>query len=256
VNEPALGVTGLTVRFGGLTAVSNISFDVSEGEVVGLIGPNGAGKTTTFNACSGFVRPTTGAVRLFGVDVTRIGPEARAQRGLGRTFQRMELFDRLKVSQNVAMGREAVLTGTRRFGILRSTAAERRDVGAASAAAMERCGVTHLAERRAGALSSGQRRMVELARALAAGFRILLLDEPSSGLDSNETEAFGEIVQRAVDGEGIGVLLVEHDMSLVRSVCERAYVLDFGQLIDEGPIGAVLSSDKVRAAYLGAGVVG
>jgi ABC-type branched-subunit amino acid transport system ATPase component len=252
MSEPdVLLVDGLTVRFGGLVAVDDVSLRVEVGQAVGLIGPNGAGKTTTFNACSGLVTPASGRITLFGTDVTDRGPSARARLGLGRTFQRMELYDRLTVRENVAMGLEAKLSGGRALGWLVSSASERRAVTEATEQALERCGITDLAARRAGVLTSGQRRLVELARALAGDFRLLLLDEPSSGLDPGETVAFGEVLRAVVAEDGRGVLLVEHDMALVRAVCEFAYVLDFGRLIDHGPIGHVLTSDVVRAAYLG-----
>jgi ABC-type branched-subunit amino acid transport system ATPase component len=255
VNAPAtsdgLTVEHLTVRFGGLTAIDDLSLHVGVGHLVGLIGPNGAGKTTTFNACSGLNSPAAGTVTLFGKDVSHTGPAARARLGLGRTFQRMELFDRLTVRENVAMGLEARMAGRRILGTLWSARAERTEIAAAAAAALERCGITHLANRRAGVLASGQRRLVELARALAGSFRILLLDEPSSGLDPGETAGFGEILRTVVAEDGVGILLVEHDMSLVSAVCDYAYVLDFGKLIEQGPIADVLASPVVRAAYLG-----
>lgn len=249
-----LVVEGLTVRFGGLTAVEGVSLRVAPGQLVGLIGPNGAGKTTTFNACCGLVQPSVGRVELFGEDVTRRSPAVRGRLGLGRTFQRMELYDRLSVRENVEMGLEARLAGGRFFGMLAGKRGERRLVRRVADEAMARCGIIELAGRQAGALSSGQRRLVELARALAGGFRILLLDEPSSGLDTAETEVFGRIIRGAVD-EGIGVLLVEHDMTLVRAVCEHVYVMDFGRIVEEGDVGRVLASPVVRAAYLGEGEV-
>jgi ABC-type branched-subunit amino acid transport system ATPase component len=149
------------------------------------------------------------------------------------------------------MGLEARLAGTRFLGWFVGTASERRQVTEATEQSLERCGITHLAGRRAGVLASGQRRLVELARALAGGFRLLLLDEPSAGLDPRETESFGAVLRAVVAEDGRGVLLVEHDMALVRAVCEYAYVLDFGKLIDQGPMAHVLSSPIVRAAYLG-----
>jgi ABC-type branched-subunit amino acid transport system ATPase component len=241
----------MVVRFGGLIAVDGVSLEVTVGRAVGLIGPNGAGKTTMFNACSGLVRPAAGAITLFGHDITHTNPAARARLGLGRTFQRMELFDRLTVRQNVAMGLEAKLAGGRLLGPIMSTATERRAVADATDHALARCGIGHLGDRRAGVLPSGQRRLVELARALAGDFQLLLLDEPSSGLDQRETASFAEILRTVVAEDGRGVLLVEHDMSLVRAVCDYAYALDFGKLIDQGPTSELLSSPLVRAAYLG-----
>ena len=249
--ETSLRVEDIVVRFGGLVAVDGVSLEVQTGATVGLIGPNGAGKTTTFNACSGLIRPTSGTVTLFGQDVTGKNPAARARLGLGRTFQRMELYDRLSVRENVAMGIEGRLAGGRLLGAVVATRAERKLVADATAHALERCGIVHLAKRRAGVLPSGQRRLVELARALAGDYQLLLLDEPSSGLDRNETAGFGEILRGVVRDDGRGILLVEHDMSLVRAVCDYTYVLDFGKLIAEGSTAEVLASDLVRAAYLG-----
>jgi ABC-type branched-subunit amino acid transport system ATPase component len=216
-----------------------------------LIGPNGAGKTTTFNACTGLLRPTTGTVRLFSNDVTSASPQVRAQRGLGRTFQRMELFDSLTVRANVALGREAAMAGSRPWRHLLPARGDRVQVGQDADRAMELCGITSLATRQAAALSTGQRRLVELARVIAGGFRVLLLDEPSSGLDRVETARFGEILQGLVDAREIGILLVEHDMSLVMKICQYIHVLDFGKPIFEGTAEQVRSSELVRGAYLG-----
>jgi len=247
----ALHVRGLRIVFGGLVAVDGVDLDVPVGRLTGLIGPNGAGKTTTFNACTGLVRPTEGIVTLFGRDITLTSPPARARLGLGRTFQRMELYDRLTVEENVALGREANFAGRRALGLLWGTRAERAEITQARDEAIELCGLGGLRGQRCGVLSTGQRRLVELARALAGDFRILLLDEPSSGLDVRETEAFGRILRAAVEDRGAGILLVEHDMALVTSVCEYVYVLDFGRLIAEGALADVTSSPAVRTAYLG-----
>jgi ABC-type branched-subunit amino acid transport system ATPase component len=251
--EDSLRVDGLTVRFGGLVAVNDVTLEAPVGQLTGLIGPNGAGKSTTFNACSGLLRPTTGQVELFGRRVTGMSPQRRAQLGLGRTFQRMELFDRLTVADNVLVGAEARDAGRnlgRAIWQSPSTRAEfrrRRDV------AIELCGLHELASRPAGALSTGQRRLVELARAIAGDFQLLLLDEPSSGLDHSESEHFGRILRHVVDTLGTGILLVEHDIALVRAVCDYIYVLDFGALIAQGPAKDVLGSDVVKQAYLGEG---
>jgi ABC-type branched-subunit amino acid transport system ATPase component len=167
----------------------------------------------------------------------------------------MELYDRLTVRQNVAMGLEARMVGRRRLGAVVATRAERAEVADATEASLERCRIPHIADRLAGVLPSGLRRLVELARALAGGYELLLLDEPSSGLDPGETAEFGRILRSVVQDEGRGLLLVEHDMTLVRAVCGYTYVLDFGELIAEGPTDEVLASETVRAAYLGEGEV-
>jgi ABC-type branched-subunit amino acid transport system ATPase component len=250
-----LRVEDLTVRFGGLVAVDGVSLEAPVGRLTGLIGPNGAGKTTLFNVCSGLLRRSAGTVRLFGEDLSRLGPAGRAQRGLGRTFQRMELFDRLPVEDNVLIGMEAKVTGRNLLHTLWQPAALRRQLRDSRDAAIELCGLGALRREPAGLLSTGQRRLVELARAVAGEFSILLLDEPSSGLDHAETQAFGEILRHVVDVRGTGILLVEHDISLVTAVCHDVYVLDFGRLIGEGPTADVMASDAVKAAYLGAEVV-
>jgi ABC-type branched-subunit amino acid transport system ATPase component len=250
VNTDGLVITDLTVRYGGLTAVSGVNLQAPRGSITGLIGPNGAGKTTIFNACSGLAS-AEGRIELDGADLSHLSPAGRARKGLGRTFQRMELYDDLTVAENVALGREAGLAGRSVVGQLMARSGERQEVREAAAAAIERCGIAGLARREAGTLSTGQRRLVELARALAGRFTLLLLDEPSSGLDRAETEVFGEILTGVLAEREIGILLVEHDMALVMGVCRYLYVLDFGQLIFEGTPAEVQSSDEVRAAYLG-----
>jgi ABC-type branched-subunit amino acid transport system ATPase component len=251
MTEDGLAVSGVVVRYGGLVAVDGVSLVAPPGRVTGLIGPNGAGKSTTFNACSGLLRPTAGRIELFGHDVTTASAPARAQLGLGRTFQRMELFDSLPVRENVALGREAGLAGSRPWHHLRARRADRDAVRAAADDALALCGIADLADRRPADLSTGQRRLVELARVVAGGFRLLLLDEPSSGLDHTETARFGDILRTLVDERGTGLLIVEHDMELVMRICHYVHVLDFGRPIFEGPPGAVVASDVVRAAYLG-----
>nr|WP_235433549.1 branched-chain amino acid ABC transporter ATP-binding protein/permease [Protofrankia coriariae] len=255
VRPGALTVRGLRVRYGGLVAVDELNLVAPTGRVTGLIGPNGAGKTTTFNACSGLVRPSRGSVLLDDRDVSRAGPAARARRGLGRTFQRMELFDTLSVRDNVAVGAEGTLAGGNPLSHLAGWPADRSAVRVATDRALELCDLGDLAGVPAANLSTGQRRLVELARCLAGPFRILLLDEPSAGLDRAETRRFGAILRRVVDERGVGILLVEHDMSLVLDVCEAVYVLDFGRLVFEGSAREVVGSPIVRAAYLGDALV-
>ncbi|MBA3741375.1 ABC transporter ATP-binding protein [Sporichthya sp.] len=250
-----LEVDKVSVRYGGLLAVDEISLQAPLSRITGLIGPNGAGKTTTFNACSGLVRPTSGHVRLFGEDVTHVPPQKRAQRGLGRTFQRMELFDSLPVRENVALGRESGFAASRPWQHLRSSRAQRTLVAAAAQESMELCGITDLAQRRPRDLSTGQRRLVELARCIAGGFKVMLLDEPSSGLDRTETQRFGEILRLLVERRRVGILIVEHDMALVMGVCDYVHVLDFGKPIFEGTTREIAASDIVRAAYLGSEAV-
>jgi ABC-type branched-subunit amino acid transport system ATPase component len=249
--DQGLLVEDVTVKYGGFTAVSHATFHVPPASIVGLIGPNGAGKTTTFSACSGQVQPSTGRVLLNGRDITSTGTARRARAGLGRTFQRIDLFDRLTVRENIRLGYEARLAAAKPWSILTSSKAQARDIDERSERALEACGITGLADRPAGVLTTGQRRLAELARVIAGDFDILLLDEPSSGLDHSESAAFGRILRELVAETGVGIFLVEHDMTLVRDVCERLYVLDFGKPIAAGDTETILASDEVRAAYLG-----
>ena len=251
-----LSVEGLVVRFGGLVAVDGQSLQAPRGRITGLIGPNGAGKTTTFNACTGLVRPTEGRVHLFGEDITHAPPQARARKGLGRTFQRMELFDSLTVRANVALGKEAGMAGRNPLKHLRASSTQLASLRRLADESMELCGVVALADRRPADLSTGQRRLVELARCLAGEFPVMLLDEPSSGLDGKETEAFGRILTTVVAERNVAILIVEHDMALVMSTCDYIHVLDFGKPIFEGTPAEVATSEVVRAAYLGSAADG
>jgi ABC-type branched-subunit amino acid transport system ATPase component/branched-subunit amino acid ABC-type transport system permease component len=247
----ALEVEEINVRFGGIQAVNSLSLHAPFGRITGLIGPNGAGKTTTFNVCSGLRKPSSGKVHYGSADISALSPARRARLGIGRTFQQAELWDTLTVRENVELGAEAPAAGRRFAAQLVSTRGERSRVRAAAIEAMELTGLTELSEHRAADLSTGQRRLVELTRVLAGPFNLLLLDEPSSGLDKEEGERFGTVLQRVVRDKGIGVLLVEHDMQLVMSMCEYIYVMDFGEKIFEGTPLEVASSEAVRAAYLG-----
>ena len=251
-SEPArLEVEGITVRFGGLVALDNVTLQGEPGTITGLIGPNGAGKTTTFNACMGIVPVVSGTVRLDDQPLDGHSLAHRAENGLGRTFQRMELFDSMTVLENVALGPEARLAGRHWWAQMRTTPREKALCRDAAADALDRCGIAHLADLVAGYLPTGQRRLVEMARAIASRFRFLLLDEPSSGLDEAETENFGRVLVDVASRDGTGILLVEHDIGLVRNLCSYIYVLDFGARIFEGPTADVMASEVVHAAYLG-----
>ena len=245
---------GLLVRFGGLVAVDGVSLEAPTGRITALIGPNGAGKTTTFNVCSGFLRPDQGTVTFEGVDVTRVSAARRARLGLGRTFQRLELWRTLSVRRNVELAAESLHIGDNPLSQLGLAGRSRRILRQAGEQAdelLDLVGLTEVAGRPAGLLSTGQGRLLELARALARRPRLLLLDEPSSGLDVAETEAFGRLLQEVVADRGLGVLLVEHDMDLVLGISQWIYVLDFGRPLMAGAPEAVMASDIVRQAYLG-----
>jgi len=251
VTRTGLSVNDLKIQFGGLVAVEDLSFEAPVGRITGLIGPNGAGKTTTFDACSGFNRPRHGGVRLNGTDISGLAPDHRARLGLGRTFQVVELCDSLTVDENVALGWEASRAGRNWRTQLVARRGEHQAELSAAAAAIDLCDLDELTGRQAGSLSTGQRRLVDLARALAGPFDVLLLDEPSSGLGPDETARFADVMRRVVQERDCGILLVEHDMSLVMNVCDYIYVLDFGRLIFEGTPAEVAASEIVQTAYLG-----
>jgi len=253
--ETSLEVENLRVAFGGLVAVNGVDIKAPSGRITGLIGPNGAGKTTTFNACTGLVTATGGRVLLGGQDISGRDPSRRARLGIGRTFQDMRLFDTLDVATNVAIGCEAALAGANPISQMVARRGDRGLINRAVIDAIEMCGLGPLAGALVGDLSTGERRLVELARCFAGAYDIVLLDEPSSGLDRAETRRVGEILQRVVDERGIGILIVEHDMALVMEICRYIYVLDFGQLIFEGQPAEVRGSTVVQAAYLGSDAV-
>jgi ABC-type branched-subunit amino acid transport system ATPase component len=248
---PGLEVKDLKVRFGGVRAVDGLTMSAPANAITGLIGPNGAGKTTTFAACCGLLRPSSGTITLHGGDVSHFGPSARARRGLGRTFQRVEIFHTLTVRDNIALGREAPFAGGNPLTQMISRPGDKAAVRTSVDEALALTGIEHLSNVQAGLLPIGQRRLVEIARVLAGPFDMLLLDEPSSGLNASETERLGDILLDVVAAGRAGVLLVEHDMALVRRVCEWIYVLDFGMLIFDGTPTEIASSETVRAAYLG-----
>jgi ABC-type branched-subunit amino acid transport system ATPase component len=248
-----LEIDHVTVRFGGILAVDHLSLHAPVGRITGLIGPNGAGKTTTFNVCSGLVRPTSGRVLLAGRDISKLGTSARARRGLGRSFQMVDLFWSMSVRQNVELGREGSLAGKRVLSHFVAAPGQGAQVRAAASEAMELVGIAPIADREIATLSTAERRLVELARCLAGQFDVLLLDEPSAGLDHAEARRFATVLTEVVDARGVGVLLVEHNMSMVMDICDPVNVLDFGRLIFSGPPADVANSEVVRAAYLGVG---
>jgi len=235
--------------------VDGVTLKAPTGRITGLIGPNGAGKTTIFNVCSGLTRPSEGRVSLDSANIIRSGPAARARRGLGRTYQQFELCDSLTVRENVAMGMEGRYANQNPLNHLVGSRRTALRIAAATAEALAICDLSALADRTVGSMSTGQRRLVELARCLAGPYRILLLDEPSSGLDRAETARFGEILREVVDSRGLGVLLVEQDMALVTEICGHIYVLDFGKLIFEGSVPDMMASPIVQSAYLGTAAV-
>ncbi|HEX9765935.1 MAG TPA: ABC transporter ATP-binding protein [Nitriliruptorales bacterium] len=245
-----LDVREITKTFGGLVAVNDMSLTVEPGSITALIGPNGAGKTTLFNCITGLLRPDTGSVTLDGTDLSRLDVHERARSGLGRTFQRLEVFTGMTVFENCLVAAEAAHPGKvfRDIGRLRHRP-DRRVVETVTSM-LGLVGVDHLGDTLAGELSTGTLRQVELARALCTDPRVLLLDEPASGLDHDETVAFEEVL-REIAGSGIGILLVEHDVELVLRVADWIHVMDFGESVMDGPPGVVRGDPRVQAVYLG-----
>lgn len=255
MSRPLLEVEHLQVRFGGVVAVRDLSLRIEEGSVAGLIGPNGAGKTTTFNAINGSGPMTGGRVNFDGNDITGLDSRGRARLGMARTFQNLSLVDALSVGENVAVG-AARFRHTGLFGAMLRTPAVRREdrlIGRIVDDALAFVGLLGVGDRPAGSLSYGDRRRLEIARALAAGPRFLLLDEPSAGMDAHETADLAELVLRAREAFDLTILAIEHDMDFIRKVASHTSVLDFGQLIASGPTEAVLRDTKVIEVYLGSG---
>ncbi len=240
---PLLETRNVVVRFGGITAVNDASIEVEQGWIQGLIGPNGAGKTTTFNVITGLQPPTEGQVLLDGEDITTLSVQQRARRGVGRTFQRLEVFGSLTVFENVLVAGEMARTWNDDLPDPRKRADE----------LIELVGVTRFRDQPADSIPTGVARLTELARALTIKPRVLLLDEPSSGLDDAETDDFGDLLRRLAN-EGTSILMVEHDVDLVMSVCEWIDVLDFGQIIARGTPEEIQNDPIVQQAYLGAEV--
>ena len=236
-----LRVEGVEVRFGGLTAVDDVSLEAPAGVVTGLIGPNGAGKTTLFNVITGLQTPTRGRVLIEDVDVTSKKPHQRARMRIARTFQRLEVFGTLTARENILVAAES----------RNDWAADKEDPVAVTEAILDRVGLRAVADEPVDAMPTGLARLVELGRAIATRPRLLLLDEPGSGLDERETDGLGELLVDLA-AEGMAVLLVEHDVELVMRVCSHIYVLDFGRLIAQGSPTEIQANEVVQAAYLGA----
>jgi ABC-type branched-subunit amino acid transport system ATPase component len=257
-NGGHLECTGVTVHFGGLVALHDVDLAVPPATIVGLVGPNGAGKSTLFGVLSGLLRPTTGRVSLDGEDITNARPQLRAARGLARTFQHPELFSGLTVREHIVLGYRAK-NAKRRIWLDLLTMGSLRPEDADEKAQVDELvalvGLSAVADRPALGLPLGMARLVELGRALATSPNVLLLDEPSSGLDSSETEQFESTLRRASKERGISVLLVEHDVELVMRMCSTIYVLDFGVMIAHGSPDEVRANTAVRAAYLGEEIV-
>jgi len=248
--QPLLEVHGLTKRFGGLVAVDDLSFQVSPGEIYAVIGPNGAGKTTVFNLISGVLRPNRGRISLRGRPLTDLPAYDVAAEGVARTFQTPLIFADLTVAQNVMLGMHRRLRAGFLTAMLRLAVAEERAARAETLAYLEQVGLERLSRAPAGELPFGAQRLLEMARALATRPRLLLLDEPASGLSAGERADLVALIRRIRDG-GVTVLLVEHDMALVMGLADRVLVLNYGQRIAEDAPGVVRQDPRVIGAYLG-----
>jgi ABC-type branched-subunit amino acid transport system ATPase component len=249
--EPFLAVEGVSVQFGGIRALDNVGVSVAEGTLEGLIGPNGAGKTTLFNVISGLQVPQRGQVSIAGRDATGMPPHVRARLGLARTFQRLELFSRLTVFDNLLVAYESRTGGIKSavdvFDWRKSGSGKRASVQEI----LELLDLTPVADKLAGSLPMGLGRIVEVARALCTQPRVLLLDEPTAGLNELETDRLARTLSTVVERRRVGILLVEHDVDFVFDVCSRITVLDFGQVIAVGGPGEIRANEAVRVAYLG-----
>ena len=243
-----LEVDGLTKRYGGLTAVNNVSMYISAGEVRAVIGPNGAGKTTVFHLITGVVPPTSGRIRFAGEDITGLPAHAVCQRGLSRTFQLTSLFPQMTVRENARLAAQA--RHSRRWQPFGGSGVFARALSAGDEA-LEQLGLTHVAGRPAGLLSHGDQRLLEVAMAMAQQPKVLLLDEPTQGLSVEETAEAVETLARFLEKARTTVLLVEHDMEVVFRLAHKITVLHRGGVIADGTPGDVRSDSRVQDAYLG-----
>ena len=251
--EPLLQTSGLRKEFGGLVAVDDVDFTVPEGSIVSLIGPNGAGKTTFFNMLTGVYKPTDGRVVFAGEELTGKPPHAFTQRGIGRTFQNIRLFQNMTALENVLVGMHVRLKGNLFQALVRTPGVRREEAAARQRARelLEYSGLRGRDEQIGRNLSYGDQRRLEVARALATQPKLLLLDEPTAGMNPQETADFTSFVSRLREDEGLAVLLIEHDMRVVMGVSDRVTVLEYGEKIAEGAPEAIQKNERVIEAYLG-----
>lgn len=251
-----LEIERLQHSFQGLQAVKDVSLQVREGELAGIIGPNGAGKTTVFNLITGVYRPTSGDIRFDGQSIVGLAPSQIVRKGIARTFQTIRLFRDLTVLDNVRIAHYQSV----RYGLFSSflrtpgMVRQEREIVQRSMELLDVFGLAHLANERAGSLSYGNQRQLEIARALATSPRLLLLDEPAAGMNPAEVDELSRLILHVRERFRVTVLLIEHQMKMVMSICERLTVLDFGQIIAQGTPEEVRANERVLEAYLGRGV--
>ncbi|MBR2121155.1 MAG: ABC transporter ATP-binding protein [Pseudomonadota bacterium] len=259
LSSAELNVSNLSLAFGGLKALTNVSFSVAPGSITAVIGPNGAGKTSLFNCISGFYRPSTGIIAFGGEDISKLHPPARAKLGLARTFQNIALFRGMTVLDNIKLGRHAhmetnVFDALWYFGRARREELELRSE--IERRVLDFLEMEHIRDQPVASLSYGLRKRVELARALAMRPRILMLDEPVAGMNREETEDMARFILDVKEEWGVTILMVEHDMGLVMDISDHVVVLNFGQVIAAGKPAEIQNNPDVISAYLGSGDVG
>ena len=253
MSNPILKVDNVTMQFGGVTAIDSLSFELSKGTIYGLIGPNGAGKTTIFNIITGNLYPTKGKIFLEGEDITGTKPNKVVYKGIARTFQNIRLFKSMSVLDNILIGFdssakysyfEAILKLPRYFKYEKMIKEKAYEI-------MDIFGISEFANNNADALSYGNQRKVEIARALATNPKLLLLDEPAAGMNPNETAVLSKIIHKIKKEFDLSILLIEHDMKFVNAMCQKLTVLDYGEKIFEGKPSDAIVDQKVISAYLG-----